>query len=102
MEDGSWSRPINMGANVNTIMNEGYPFVAGDKMYFASTGHPGYGGLDLFEYDLSTHSIKNLGKPINSSFDDFYIIYMEENNGFFISNREREDGKDIIYSFEKN
>lgn len=102
MEDGNWSRPINMGANVNTIMNEGYPFVVGDKMYFASTGHPGYGGLDLFEYNLSTHAIKNLGKPINSSFDDFYIIFMEENSGFFISNREREDGKDIIYSFEKN
>lgn len=101
-ENGLWSRPINLGAEVNTIMDEGYPFVIEDKLYFASKGHPGYGGLDIFEFDLNTREVKNVGKPINSSFDDFYYIKTDSHRGYFISNRDQQDGKDIIYFFEKN
>lgn len=99
--DDGWSRPVNLGAKINTIMNEGYPFYDNGTLYFSSNGHPGYGGLDIFSYTKNTSSVNNLGKPINSSSDDFYFMFIEDNTGFFISNRYRKDGKDIVYQFEE-
>lgn len=102
-ERGKWSEPTNLGENYNTNMQEMFPFVLGDKIYFASNGHLGLGGLDLFEADLKSESKPvNLGYPINTSADDFALI-CEENSegikGYLSSNRETMiDG---IYSFEK-
>lgn len=98
-EGESWSRPVNLGARVNTLLNEGYPFYRNGTLYFASNGQPGYGGLDIFKYSHSDNQVSNLGMPINSSSDDFYYILKEEFSGFIVSNRNRLDGRDIIYKF---
>jgi len=99
--DGNWSVPKNLGSPVNTEKQEMFPFVQDSVLYFASNGHFGLGGLDLFAYDLGKpRSLRNLGYPINTSSDDFGLIGMNEGQqGFFSSNRG--DNIDRIYSFKQ-
>ncbi|MCM1028655.1 MAG: OmpA family protein [Pseudoflavonifractor sp.] len=96
----------NLGPWINTPGDEVFPYVLSDSViYFASDGHPGLGGLDLFKATL-THSggwkVENLGAPINSSADDFGITFEspDKEKGFFSSNRGDARGYDHIYSFE--
>lgn len=94
----------NLGEWINTPGNEMFPYVRSDSViYFASDGHPGYGGLDLFKAELKPSggwAVTNMGTPINSSSDDFGITFGEGEAGFFTSNRGDARGYDAIYSFE--
>ena len=100
----SWSRPINCGPTINTDGNEMFPFIAEDGyLYFASDGHIGFGGLDIFksifEQNEWTYPV-NLGPPFNSSKDDFgYLIRKNKEVGYFSSNR---NGSDDIFEFKQN
>lgn len=100
----SWSRPINCGPAINTSGNEMFPFIAENGyLYFASDGHIGFGGLDLFksifEQNEWTYPV-NLGPPFNTSKDDFgYLIRKNKDIGFFSSNR---NGSDDIFEFTAN
>ena len=105
-DDGSFSEPINLGPEVNTVGREMFPFVNEDKIYFSSDGHVGLGGLDIFEFTLSDDqglgALKNLGQPINSRLDDFsYIVKEDTQEGYFASNRKGGKGDDDIYSFKR-
>ncbi len=97
-----WSKPVNLGSLVNTEGDEMFPTISQDSiLFFASTGHVGLGGLDIFQIGLeglNPHGKPiNLGYPVNSSVDDFGIARSEDgNNGYFTSNRR---GSDDIYSF---
>lgn len=100
---GNWSAPENLGAPINTEGNEMFPFVDKESnLYFASDGHPGLGGLDLFKTTFAKGAtIRNLGYPANSSFDDFGMIFNPQSNtGYFSSNRRRGTGDDDIYRIE--
>ena len=94
----------NLGEWINTSGDEMFPYVRTDSvLYFASTGHPGFGGLDLFRAQLKPSGgwqVENMGRPINSSSDDFGITFGEGESGFFTSNRGDARGYDKIYSFE--
>ena len=96
--DGSFGTPENMGDKVNTAADESFPFMAQDNntLYFASKGHAGFGGYDVFMIDLKKGTAaSNLGKPINSEKDDFAFTFnVEKNIGFISSNR---GGVDNIY-----
>lgn len=101
-KDG-WETPVNAGPEINTEGNEMFPYISstGD-FYFASDGHMGMGGLDLFiaRNIEGKYLIKNMGHPINSEKDDFSIfINPDEKTGFFASNRPGGEGHDDIYSF---
>ncbi len=103
-DDGGYSEPINLGPTINTSGREMFPFVDDEKLYFASDGHLGLGGLDVFESALGNGFSKpmNLGKPLNSKKDDFaFIIDRGRNRGYFSSNRDGGTGDDDIYSFER-
>lgn len=97
-----WSTPVNLGPIINTSGNELFPFLHKDgTLYFASEGHSGYGGLDIF-YSTFENGVwskpVNMGKPVNSGFDDFGIILdKSKNNGYFSSNRPEGAGNDDIY-----
>lgn len=106
IENGTWGKPVNLGPTVNTKGNEMFPWVSkAGTFYFASNGHEGLGGLDIFEaknFQTSTEEIINLGYPINSPKDDFALIYDESRGeGFFSSNRTGGTGDDDIYGFSK-
>lgn len=96
----------NLGHVINSPGDEMFPYVRDDnRLYFASDGHPGMGGLDLFEayYDKFSEKwqIENMRSPINSSQDDFGITFERDaEKGYFSSNRNDVRGYDHIFSFE--
>jgi outer membrane protein OmpA-like peptidoglycan-associated protein/tetratricopeptide (TPR) repeat protein len=96
--DGSYGSPENLGKEINTEGNEGFPYITDDnKLYFSSDARKGFGGLDVFWIDLSkpNSQAQNVGAPVNTSKDDFAFTFnTAKNTGFFSSNR---DGNDNIY-----
>lgn len=102
---GNFSKPENLGATINSAGDELFPFIRKDSiLYFASNGLPGMGGLDIFrsvKRDDKWSAPENLKYPMNTSADDFGIIFNpeEQEEGYFSSNRTGGKGKDDIYSF---
>ncbi|MDM1396534.1 PD40 domain-containing protein [Myroides odoratimimus] len=101
--DGTLGTPENLGNKINTEGRESFPFVSTDNvLYFASDGHPGLGGLDLYGVQIyddgSFGEVVNLGNSINSPYDDF-AMYLdpEAKFGFITSNRPNGNGKDDLY-----
>ena len=95
----------NLGPDINTPGDEMFPYVRDSvTLYFASNGHPGMGGLDLFKATQDSTGkwlVENLKAPINSSGDDFGITFAgNKESGFFSSNRNDARGYDHLYSFE--
>ncbi len=103
--NGNWTKPVNLGKNINTEGDEMFPYLHTDQtLVFSSTGHAGLGGLDLFEVKLKEMKPLgipvNLGSPVNSSADDFTLIKSSDGkSGYFSSNR---DGNDNIYHFNRS
>jgi outer membrane protein OmpA-like peptidoglycan-associated protein/tetratricopeptide (TPR) repeat protein len=102
--NGNWSKPENLGKDINTEGNEMFPFYhESGLLYFASDGHQGLGGLDNFVAKLGedgrVQDLINLGSPVNSSFDDFSIVFnYDMKTGYFASNRNGGKGNDDIYA----
>ena len=95
----------NLGPEINTPGDEMFPYVRDSvTLYFASNGHPGMGGLDLFKATQDSTGkwhVENLKAPINSMGDDFGITFEgNKEKGFFSSNRNDARGYDHLYSFE--
>ncbi len=107
LSNGQWSKPFNLGPKINTEGNEFFPFISDDGViYFASDGHGGLGGLDIYfsvpERGIFT-SIENMGYPINSAKDDFGLALDSTGvKGYFSSNRSGGKGNDDIYSLKIN
>jgi len=95
-KDGAWAEPVNLGSRINTEGNEVYPYVAANgDLFFASDGHGGLGGKDIF---LSRKEGRqwmdpvHLEFPLNSEKDDFGLVTNEDfSQGYLSSNRERSD-----------
>ena len=105
-DDGKYGRPFNLGEVVNTAGDEMFPYLRNDStLYFASDGHGGMGGLDIFVTTVDSlgnwSEPSNLKSPINSTGNDFSIVFHPtEERGFFASNRGSRNGMDDeIYYF---
>ena len=103
-ENNKFSEPENLGAKINTHGDEMFPYVSphGD-LFFASNGHHGMGGLDLFGINLrgANASLLHMGSPLNSVADDFSLIMDASGwRGYFASNRPGGVGEDDIYGFQ--
>lgn len=104
-DNGVWGKPVNLGNKINTEGDEIFPFIHESGMlFFASDGLLGLGGLDVFytkKINGNYLKPKNLGVPVNSSFDDYsFIIDKNMKKGFFSSNRDGGKGYDDLYSFK--
>lgn len=99
--DGSFGEVVNLGPTINTPGRETFPFISADSvLYFASDGHYGLGGLDLFATrytDILNQAVVNLGRPVNGPQDDFSFIFDSEGQtGYFASNRGNDAANDDI------
>lgn len=106
LENDTFGEPENLGDVINTEGRETFPFITQDNvLIFASDARAGLGGLDMYYLHLDSENkeIKTFGQPINSSFDDFGLIYKDQiQDGFFTSNRPEDNkGKDDIYRFKE-
>lgn len=102
--DGTyWSEPVNLGDSVNTVGEEMFPVLHEDgTLYFSSDYHSGMGGLDVFMAQIENKDYKritNLGRAINTSGDDFGIMFTDRNkkSAYLSSNRANGNGHDDIY-----
>lgn len=101
--DQSWSRPINLGPVINTVQDEKRAFLAADgqTLYFASRGHGGQGGLDLFYSSRLDDSWTNwsapvnLGGQINTAADDEYISLPAQGNPAYVVYRDTAQNANI-------
>lgn len=105
--DSSWSKPENLGAEINTPGDEMYPYVFEGTLYFSSKGRVGYGGADIYSAKVLSQGfgyVENLGLPYNTSKDDFAFIVRRVDDGregYFSSNREGANGYDYVYYFRE-
>ena len=108
LEENEWVNPQPLPRSINTSSDEMYPYIHADgTLYFASNGHPGYGGLDIFKAERDTTQkdstvwvLYNMGAPFNTNGDDFGVTFEgNTQNGFFSSNRNDKKGYDKIYRF---
>lgn len=111
-DDGTLGEPENLGPSINTEGQESFPFMdTSGNLFYSTTGFPGLGGLDVFKSEgldqkvaqgsNRNFPIENIGKPVNSSADDFgYYENLVTKRVYFSSNREGGKGSDDIYTFE--
>ena len=104
LKNNKWSKPENLGVNVNGEGNELFPFVDdyGD-LYVSSDGFGTTGRLDIFVCDRDGKRFKhkrNLGEPFNTRSDDFgFFIDKNKEHGFLSSNRLGGNGNDDVYGW---
>ncbi len=97
---GDWGIPQNLGSTINTPLSDGSPYLApdGKTLYYATAGHPGFGGKDIF-YSLFENGKWskpiNLGKPINSAGDDTNFTISASGLGYLASSRQDENNFDL-------
>lgn len=106
LDEGQWSKPVNLGPGINTAGEDKSPFVSFDNqaLYFSSDGHIGMGGLDLFvcrRTSDSTWSVpQNLGYPINTLGDESSLIVSPDGRtAIFSSDKFGGQGGLDLYSF---
>lgn len=97
----------NLGTQINTMFDELFPFMAEDgKLYFASNGHIGLGGLDIFVSQMVSDGTwdqpQNMGRPINSSMDDFALVFRDTTctDGYVSSNRGGTGYNDFLFALK--
>jgi peptidoglycan-associated lipoprotein len=99
-----WSAPVNLGPDINTPGDELFPYVRSDNtLYFSSDGHIGMGGLDIYKAVYQPDGswvVTNMKPPINSSSDDFSIVFEDGNEQGIFSSTRKGRGNDDLYSFE--
>ena len=98
---GVWTDPINLGERINTKGDESTPFIHWDNahLYFASTGHLGIGGSDLFVADRKGEGWSepvHLGRPLNTQGEESGLIVSPDGKTGFFSTDGGEEGKGMI------
>lgn len=104
--NGTWGKPTNCGANINTKEEEDFPTLdANGNLYYASKGLNGMGGYDIYTAKGEKNNWsdpENLKYPVNTTSDDFYFTTRYGLTGYLSSNRDGGAGSDDIYSFNFN
>jgi tetratricopeptide (TPR) repeat protein len=98
LPNDSWSEPRNLGPTINTEFDDDFPSFSpcGTKLYFASKGHKGMGGYDIFKTDVDLANMtfsapENMGFPINTPDDNKTISFTRSGRYAYIADL-RKDG----------
>lgn len=107
LPNGEWGPPVNLGAGINTSLNEDCPFITpdGKKLFFSSQGHTTMGGFDIFcsrLKDIGTWDTpQNLGYPLNTTDDDLFFYPVQDGKaGYMALYEEGGLGDEDIYRIE--
>lgn len=112
LKAGQWTEPVRLSRSINTTKDDQFPQFDNDTLYFASKGHTGMGGLDIFRsYSRGENKWSpawNMKSPINSGYDDFGFVVDRSHSsdgktlekGYF-SSRRGEIGQDDIYEYKR-
>lgn len=116
--DGKWTPPVNVGYPINTV-NDEINFVVnldGDKAYTSAVKTSGYGGVDIYEIDLSQYDIMNntetegqmlvlegvvqngSGKVLSNA----QVKVYEQESGYFVSRSKSDDMGRYLVLLEPN
>jgi len=100
----AWSKPLNLGPDINTPGDELFPYVRNDgTLYFSSDGLIGMGGLDIYKAKSQpdgTWIVENMKPPVNSYSDDFGIAFKDDREAGIFSSTRKGRGNDELYAFE--
>ena len=106
LPNGDWADPVNLGANINTSEDDFSPFLHANQhtFYFASKGHPGVGGSDIFSAELQPNgqwgNIRNFGYPLNTLRDErLLVVSADGTKGYYASNSPGGKGDFDLYGF---
>ena len=105
--DGSWSEAKNLGSDVNTTKDEISPFMFfnNEILFFASDGHQGFGGMDIFLSRIKNGEFQkpeNLGFPINDHLEQVALfITAQKDYAYYteLTKEENENDRSLIYRF---
>jgi outer membrane protein OmpA-like peptidoglycan-associated protein len=105
--DGSWTAPMNLGANVNSAAEETSPFLASDDktLFFSSAGYIGFGKGDIYMTRRLDDTWQNWSQPlnmgpqVNSEGEDLFFTMPAEGN-FAYYTKEDEVGDMNIFRLE--
>lgn len=103
--NGTWSKPVNLGDNINTAGDEKYPYLTDNVLFFSSDGRYGMGGMDIYYVDLEFKDsiVVNLGYPVNSGLDDFGFSFDKAlKTSYFSSNRHSQGKEDNLFMYTEN
>ena len=101
LQGDHWSKPENLGPNVNTRGEELYPFIhSSGKLYFSSNGQRDQlGGYDLYQtayVDGKWTRAKILPSPFNTRSDDYHVYFSEDFKSGYLTSNRRSGSKDIF------
>jgi outer membrane protein OmpA-like peptidoglycan-associated protein/tetratricopeptide (TPR) repeat protein len=102
-DNGEWSKPKNLGENINSAFDDDAPFIShdGNTLYFSSEGRPGYGNYDIYKSVLVNGEwsmAENVGRPLNSPGHDIFLVEdSTKTNSYFSSGRNGGFGDMDIY-----
>ena len=102
--DTAWTKPLNMGATLNTAGEETGPFLATDNktLYFSSNGFSGFGGSDVFissrldDTWTNWSPPENMGPEINSKLEDLFFNIPSAGDYAYYSRGVSEENIDIF------
>lgn len=104
-KSGKWSKPENLGDNINTGDIETTPFMASDNftLYFATDRKGGLGGTDIWVSKRLDKTWKrwskpiNMGDKVNSDANEYYYSIPASGEFAYMSTRKNSIGKgDIV------
>lgn len=105
--NGKWSRPVNLGPNINTEGADFSPFIHNDNqtLYFSSNGWPSFGENDIFfsrkNKDGGWQTPVNIGYPINTSQEESSLFISNDGKkAFFASSTLKGEGGLDLFTFE--
>ncbi|WP_299337351.1 hypothetical protein [uncultured Psychroserpens sp.] len=104
--DGTLGQPMNLGPKINTRFDDKFPHLSkdGKKLFFSSKGHNAIGGFDIFVSSISEDikTPRNLGSQVNSKSDEIGFMFINDDQGFFSSNKKDGKGGFDMYRFKAN